>query len=76
MASGNDVCGTIATVRVTVDWDRCESNALCVEAAPGVFRVGDDDVLDVLQEEPDEELRSQVEAAVRACPMMALAITD
>lgn len=44
--------------------------------APGVFRVEDDDVLHVLQETPGEELRSQVEAAVRVCPMMALALVD
>ncbi len=64
------------SVRVTVDWDRCESNAQCVAAAPDVFRVDDDDVLHVLQEEPGEELRTQVEAAVRACPMIALSISD
>jgi ferredoxin len=61
---------------VTVDWDRCESNAQCVSAAPDVFRVDDDDVLHVLQEEPGEELRAQVEAAVWACPMIALSIAD
>jgi ferredoxin len=42
--------------------------------APGVFLVDDDDELQVLDETPSEELRSQVEAAVRACPMMALAL--
>jgi ferredoxin len=47
-----------------------------VEAAPEVFRVDDDDVLHVLQEEPGEELRARVEAAVRACPMMALGLSD
>ncbi len=45
-------------------------------AAPEVFRVDDDDVLHVLQEEPGEEWRAQVEAAVSACPMMALGIAE
>jgi ferredoxin len=63
-------------MRVIVDRDLCESNALCVAAAPGIFRVDDDDVLHVLDETPGEELRSQVEAAVRSCPKLALAIVD
>jgi ferredoxin len=47
-----------------------------MELAPDVFHVDDDDVLQVLQETPGEALRSQVEAAVRACPMMALGLED
>ncbi len=38
--------------RVVVDFDKCESNALCMAAAPEVFEVRDDDFLYVLQEEP------------------------
>ncbi len=59
-----------------VDRERCESNALCMAAAPDVFRVDDDDVLQVLDEMPDERLRSQVVAAVRSCPMAALSLVD
>lgn len=61
-------------MRVNVDWDRCESNALCMAAAPEVFEVRDDDRLYVLVEEPGDELRSKVELAVRSCPMTALSI--
>ena len=46
--------------RVVVDFDKCESNALCMGAAPEVFEVRDDDFLYVLQEEPPDELRGQV----------------
>ena len=63
-------------MRVIVDWGRCESNALCMAAAPDVFRVDDDDVLQVLDETPDEKLRSQVVSAVRSCPMAALSLVD
>jgi ferredoxin len=45
-------------------------------AAPDVFRVDDDDVLQVLDEMPDERLRSQVVSAVRSCPMAALSLVD
>jgi len=55
-------------MRVIVDYDLCESNALCMAAAPEVFEVRDDDFLYVLDEEPPEELRAKVTAAAKACP--------
>jgi ferredoxin len=61
-------------MRVVVDWDLCESNAICMAVAPEVFEVDDDDNLNVLQEEPPEELRAKVEEAVRRCPKQALAL--
>jgi ferredoxin len=63
-------------VRVVVDWDRCESNALCMAAAPEVFELQDDDTLLVLRETPDESLRATVEDAIRACPKRAISLTD
>jgi len=63
-------------VRVVVDFDRCESNAICMGHAPEVFEVRDDDLLYVLQEEPDESLRPKIEAAVRGCPKQAISIQD
>ena len=63
-------------MRVVVDFDLCESNALCMQAAPEVFEVRDDDNLYLLQEEPPEELRSRVEAAAIACPKYAITIED
>ncbi|MGH9054824.1 MAG: ferredoxin [Acidimicrobiales bacterium] len=59
-------------MRVVVDYDLCESNALCMAAAPEVFEVRDDDFMYVLQEEPPEELRTKVELAVQRCPKQAL----
>jgi ferredoxin len=61
-------------MKVVVDFDLCESNALCMEAAPEVFEVRDDDYLYVLQEEPDESLRAKVAEAVRRCPKQAITI--
>jgi ferredoxin len=61
-------------VRVVVDFDRCESNAVCMGIVPEVFEVRDDDFLYVLMEEPPEELRAKVEEAVRLCPKQAIAL--
>jgi ferredoxin len=63
-------------MRVVVDFDLCESNALCMAAAPEVFEVRDDDLLYVLDENPPEALREKVEAAVRSCPKHAISIED
>jgi ferredoxin len=63
-------------MRVVVDYKLCESNALCMEAAPDVFEVRDDDLLYVLNEQPPAEQREAVEAAVRACPKQALSLED
>ncbi len=63
-------------MRVLVDYDLCESNALCMAAAPEVFEVRDDDYLYVLDEEPPESLRDKVTAAARSCPKVAITIVD
>jgi ferredoxin len=61
-------------MRVVVDFDLCESNAVCMGIAPEVFEVRDDDFLYVLQEEPDESLRAKVAEAAARCPKQAIAI--
>jgi ferredoxin len=63
-------------MRVVVDYDLCESNALCMAAAPEVFEVRDDDFMYVLQENPSEELRAKVEEAVQRCPKQAIKLED
>ncbi len=63
-------------MRIQVDRDLCEANAVCESIAPAVFRVNDEDVLEVLAPEPPEGLRAQVENAVLRCPRRALTLVD
>ncbi len=63
-------------MRVVVDFDVCESNAICMGIAPEVFEVRDDDYLYLLDENPPESLREKVEEAVRRCPKQAISIED
>jgi ferredoxin len=64
-------------MKVIVDFDACAAHGDCVVAAPEVFDLGDDDdIVTLLQEEPPEELRTQVQAAADACPMAAIRIED
>ena len=61
-------------MKIQVDYDLCEANARCMEAAPEVFKVDDEDNLHILIESPGEDRRKEVEEAVRLCPRQALAI--
>jgi ferredoxin len=61
-------------MRVIVNNDLCECNALCMSAAPEVFEVREDDFVSLLQENPPEELRARVEHAVRLCPEGAITL--
>ncbi len=63
-------------MKVVVDWDRCEANAVCMRAAPEVFRVDDDDRLHLLVVDVPPELHPKVERAVRACPRGALSLSE
>ncbi len=59
-------------MRILVDRDLCEGNAVCMKVCPEVFTVDDDDQVQLKVEEPREDLRAKVEAAVRRCPRQAL----
>ena len=63
-------------MKVVVDFDLCESNAVCMGIAPEVFEVREDDFLYVLDENPPEALRPRVEEAVRSCPKAAISLID
>ena len=62
--------------RVVVDFDLCESNAICMQVAPEVFEVRDDDFLYILDETPGEDLRAKVDEAVQRCPKQAISIAE
>ena len=61
-------------MRVVVDFDRCQSNAVCMDIAPEIFEVRDDNFLYILDEKPPEALRPKLEKAVRRCPTQAISI--
>jgi ferredoxin len=61
-------------MKVLVDFDVCEANAVCMGIAPEVFEVREDDFLYVLMEEPPEEMRPLIEEAVWRCPKRAISI--
>lgn len=66
----------MSAMKVVVDFDRCESNALCMGVAPDIFEVRDDNFLYILNEHPDESRRAEVEEAVQLCPKAAISIVE
>jgi len=63
-------------MKISVDLKLCEGNARCVEAAPEVFDVRDDDKAHLLNENPSEALRDKLKLAVRMCPRQAITLSE
>lgn len=63
-------------MRIVIDMNRCEGNAVCEAMAPELFELGVTDRARILIEEPGEQYRKQLEQAVEGCPMMAISIEE
>jgi ferredoxin len=63
-------------VRVRVDRDACEANAVCAGLVPEVFAVDDDDYLHILAAEVPAGLADAVRHAVLSCPKAALGLDE
>jgi ferredoxin len=62
--------------KISIDWDLCESNAMCEALAPDIFEVDDDDMLQVHEETVTDDNRALVEQAVASCPKSAISIVE
>jgi len=62
--------------KIKVDFDLCESNAMCESLAPDHFQVDDDDFLQILDENVTEEQLAIVEQAVASCPKSAISLVE
>ncbi|BBY81809.1 ferredoxin [Mycolicibacterium pulveris] len=62
--------------RVEVDLDLCQGHAMCELEAPDYFRVPKRGKVEILDPEPPDEARAQVEEAVAQCPTQALSIRE
>jgi ferredoxin len=63
-------------MRVSVDLDLCQGHGVCESEAPGIFELGKQDRVTILDDTPGEDRRGEIEAAVRFCPTSALHITE
>ena len=62
--------------RVEVDEDLCQGHAMCELEAPDVFKVPKRGIVEIVDPEPPDEIREDVERAVEMCPTQALLIKE
>ncbi|KUI32939.1 ferredoxin [Mycobacterium sp. IS-1742] len=62
--------------RVELDSDLCQGHAMCELEAPDVFSVPKRGIVEILDTEPPDDLREDVERAVDMCPTRALSIVE
>lgn len=68
--------GSIEGMEISVDFDACSSNAMCMGVAPELFNVGDDGFLTVLNEHVEGELLDVARLAVSVCPNQAISLIE
>jgi ferredoxin len=62
-------------LKIIVDPNLCEANAICVAEAPEVFGI-EQNAMVVLDETPAEEHAANVRRAVTRCPRGALSVVE
>jgi ferredoxin len=72
MLSGRPSRFKEGAVRVIVDRDRCEGNAVCLGIAPDVFDLDDEDYAVVKTDPVPSDQEELVEQAIAECPRAAL----
>ena len=63
-------------MRVEVDRDRCEGNAVCVGIAPDLFDLDDEDYAVVKADPVPDDLEELAEQSINECPRAALLRKD
>ncbi len=63
-------------MKIKIDRDLCEANAVCLDYAPKVFTLDDNDELHVTEAELTEANRAAIAQAVKHCPRGALSADE
>ncbi len=61
-------------MKAVVDRELCIGCALCEEICPEVFRLADDGIAYVLDDNPPHETYADIEDAVESCPVTAISV--
>ncbi len=61
-------------MKLSVDFDLCEVNGVCVDICPSVFDINDDNELIVTESAVTEANRGGIEEAVSKCPRSAITL--
>ena len=63
-------------MRIVVDRDRCEGNAICVGIDPELFQLDDEDYVMVTANPIPADAEERAEQAIAECPRAALTRKD
>jgi ferredoxin len=66
----------MGSFRIEADLDLCQGHAMCELEAPDYFRVPNRGKVEIIDSEPPEGARDEVERAVEMCPTRALFIKE
>ena len=66
----------MGSCRIEVDLDLCQGHAMCALESPDYFRVPKRGVVEILDTEPPDDVRDEIERAIESCPTRALFITQ
>jgi ferredoxin len=61
-------------MHVHINQETCMGHGQCVLLVAEVFRMGPNDVAELIVEEPDESLRSRLEEVVQYCPTGSISL--
>jgi len=62
---------------IKVDMDLCQGHGVCVNEAPEIFDLDDDELkVRILEERPGQEHRPPAESAIRHCPTRAIQLIE
>jgi ferredoxin len=61
---------------VEVELDLCQGHAMCELEAPDFFRVPKRGTVEILDAEPPEDARAEIQRAIESCPTRALFVTE
>lgn len=63
-------------LKIEVDLDLCQGHAMCELEAPDYFKVPRRGKVEILDDDPPEDAREELERAVDMCPTQALLLRE